>query len=406
MNPRTLFVVLPERGHLNPLLSVAQAVAAAGHETAFFCHDDISSALAAAGLSGPCAWAEAGEKAPRQIPDVARLRDVAWLTGWAKFGMRAVLSQRFLAPLRALVHAFRPDVIALDPLAYHGVVVAESEGLPWAGISTNLLPLAPASWDGPMVQAYDRAAADRDRLFARAGTSARFKVNEAISPWLNTVFTTEAFIPRVPADNAHSFFVGPLPPTHARGDEPAFPWERLPKSGPIVYVAFGSQITYGEAFTVELATELAEEAHVVIALKDQADRIAPRLPARCIAVGYAPQRALLDRVDAMVGHGGANSVMECLYQGRPMLVLPTVNDGPLQGLFVERAGVGYSLAPAQASVAACRERVHALLAESSPARRSAVEVGRSYRAHDGAAAAAALIDKLARARAPLSPSPG
>jgi MGT family glycosyltransferase len=296
--------------------------------------------------------------------------------------------------------------MCLDPLAYHGVLVAETERVVWAGLSTNLVPLAPAAWDSPMARAYRALAPYRDRLFARHGVTARFKINEAISPWLNTVFTTDAFIPRDRADNDYSFYVGPALPRGDRGDETAFPWERLPDSGPIVYVSFGSQISYAEQLTVDLVRALAEQAHVVIVLKDMLERVEPALPENIVAVRYAPQLTLLDRIDVMVTHGGANSVMECLSKARPMLVIPTVNDGPLQGLLVERAGVGFTVSPSPNLAADSCERVRRMLPADSPTRRRAAHIARSYAVSDGPARIVELLAELSRTRAPLRPTLG
>jgi UDP:flavonoid glycosyltransferase YjiC (YdhE family) len=39
-----------------------------------------------------------------------------------------------------------------------------------------------------------------------------------------------------------------------------------------------------------------------------------------------PQTALLPHVDLVVHHGGNNSFTECLYHGRPMVILPFSSD--------------------------------------------------------------------------------
>ena len=86
--------------------------------------------------------------------------------------------------------------------------------------------------------------------------------------------------------------------------------------------------------------------------------------------------------------------------------MPSVNDGPLQGLFVERAEVGFSVPLDTATASACRERVQAMLPADSQARRRAAEVGRSYAAQDGSTEAARLVIELARTRQPQRPALG
>ncbi|HEY4055133.1 MAG TPA: AMP-binding protein [Kofleriaceae bacterium] len=397
-------MVLPERGHLNPILSVAQACEDAGHQLAIYSHVDITREIRAAGLHARVGHATGATTRHAPAADVRRLQNVAWLRKWFVFGMREVLTPEILDPLRAFIRDIQPDIMCLDPLAYHGVIAAENEGIMWTGISTNLLPLAPPAWDSPMQRVCDDVAAYRAQMFADRGVDVRFKVNEAISPWLNTVFTTDAFVPRRGSDNHHSFFVGPSLPRHTRGDETAFPWDELPSSGPIVYVSFGSQISYPDELVLSLVNALAQDAHVVITLKDSLERLRPALPANVLAVSYAPQLALLERVDVFITHGGANSVMEALSRGVPMMVLPTVNDGPLQGLLVERAGVGFSLPLSDDLATRVREPVRAMLAPDAPQRRRAEEIARSYARSDGPTRFVELVEELVRTRTPLVPT--
>jgi MGT family glycosyltransferase len=386
------------------MLPVAQALERAGHELAFFCHEDISSALKGAGLAAPLTMANGTqEKKKRQTPTLERLSNPRWLTGWCAFGMKAVLTPAFLEPLRAMVRAFKPDVLCLDPLAYHGVLVALQEQLPWVGLSTNLLPLAPPTWRSPMVEAFAAIADERAHLFAAHGVAPpRFKVNEAVSPWLNTVFTTEQFVPRAGTGNDWSVYVGPSLPEGRRDDEQLFPWEQLPRDRPIVYVAFGSQISYGEELTQELVHEAAREAHVVVALKDQLERRALPFPKDVTAVRYAPQLPLLERCAAMVTHGGANSVMECLAKGCPMIVIPSVNDGFLQGLLVEQAGAGHQVPLTTASAAVVGRLLRELVAEGSPQRLRARALSKAYAAAHGASRTAALAIHVAQTREPIN----
>ena len=51
---RFLFTTIPERGHVNPLIGVAQHLEAAGHELAFCAEGDLADALRAAGLRARC----------------------------------------------------------------------------------------------------------------------------------------------------------------------------------------------------------------------------------------------------------------------------------------------------------------------------------------------------------------
>ncbi len=106
-----------------------------------------------------------------------------------------------------------------------------------------------------------------------------------------------------------------------------------------------------------------------------------------IALPYAPQLALLPRAAAMITHGGANSVMEALSFGVPLLVTPICNDQPHTAHFVEQSGAGIRLDLERASVSACRAALRALL-DRGPQREAAARVAASYGARDGAVIAA------------------
>ena len=177
-------------------------------------------------------------------------------------------------------------------------------------------------------------------LFETQGVKSDFKFGETVSPWLNTVFTTEAFTPRAEADNGYSDFVGPPKASIARGDEPEFPWERLSPDRPLVYVSFGTQLAPPRRFFERFARAFPDDRiQVVMSLGDWADDPEPlALPQHFITVRYAPQIRLLERAAAVVTHGGANSVSEALSHGKPMLVIPLGHEQSLQAHLVQASG--------------------------------------------------------------------
>jgi UDP:flavonoid glycosyltransferase YjiC (YdhE family) len=112
-----------------------------------------------------------------------------------------------------------------------------------------------------------------------------------------------------------------------------------------------------------------------------------------LAVRYAPQLALLTRARAFVTHGGANSVMEAIASGVPMLVSPLCNDQPHQAWFVEAAGIGRALDLGAATPELTRATLDELIAPGCVRNRMA-QVAASYQT-DGAAETARLLLELA-----------
>ncbi|HEY4057774.1 MAG TPA: glycosyltransferase [Kofleriaceae bacterium] len=401
MAARVLFVAFPEAGHLNALVCVAQQLVAAGHTVAMFTHDSVTERLSRAGLEIPT-YSVVNRGPTRVVGPRTRalgrvLADPAWRTKWFHFLLFGTLDAQ-IECVRAAVAEFRPDVIAVDPMAYAGVIVAEQLGIRWAGISPLLACLAPSAWDCPMFASIRELEPVRDAAFAKHGVRATFRAGDAVSPWLSTVFTTEAFVPRALSGNASVVHVGPSRPRGRRGDEPEFPWDRIDPTLPLVYMAYGAaaQLSFEPAvFTAIAEATRALGAQAVMSLGDLANEpFARELPPHVVAVPFAPQLALLSRASTMIGHGGANSVMEALDAGRPSLILPLTHEQPLQGQFIEAAGAGFHVAPAELTPERATDLLARLLDVTGPVQTRAREIGASYAASDGAATAAALLVQL------------
>jgi UDP:flavonoid glycosyltransferase YjiC (YdhE family) len=117
-----------------------------------------------------------------------------------------------------------------------------------------------------------------------------------------------------------------------------------------------------------------------------------------IVVPYAPQPQLLERVDAFLTHGGANSVMEAMYAGTPLLIVPLSGDQPWQAQFVEERKVGIHLDRNRFDREHCATALAQLLPEDSPFRARARQVRESYRKQNGARETANMLLRLANSR--------
>ncbi|MEB2604029.1 glycosyltransferase [Burkholderia cenocepacia] len=391
---RILFCVVPEKGHVNPCIGPAQHLRAAGCDVAFYAPADISDQLDGAG-----GFAFVG---PRETPErhdlsrgasfAANIRDADWLRHW----IRTLLID--LAPaqvdgIRAVLREWQPDVVVIDPLLYAAAIAAELEGLPWVSMSNSLNPVLPDDLDSELLRTVRWLAPERTRLFARYGLDARFRGCDVLSPHLTLAFATDALVGAPPAGVE---LVGPAMPSGPRGDETAFPWERLDADRPLVYMSLGSQLYYHpDLFAKVIDATRATSAQLVLSVGELVDSdLLPAGDARVIAVRYAPQLALLRRTHAFVSHGGANSVMESLACGVPMLLSPFCNDQFHSAHFVERAGAGCVLDLQQAGVADITDALERLL-RAGPLREHAARIRDSYAARDGSAQAARLISALA-----------
>jgi UDP:flavonoid glycosyltransferase YjiC (YdhE family) len=70
-----------------------------------------------------------------------------------------------------------------------------------------------------------------------------------------------------------------------------------------------------------LIATLAETPHrVIVSMGPQHTEL--QLADNMVGTEFLPQTSILPQVDAVITHGGNNTVTECLYFGRPMVVLP------------------------------------------------------------------------------------
>jgi zeaxanthin glucosyltransferase len=403
---RFLFVTFSDSGHVNPLIAVAHALEARGHAVLFASiRDDITGRLAGAGLEARCTLV--GPRAPlgsRRVESSRSLKlgrllsDAAFASRWLELNLLSRVAAEVEA-LRVIVGEWRPDVVASDPMAYAGPIAATLEDVPWGGLSTGLFALvAGQSANGLETNPapFSALAQDRERLFASFGVAASFRAGDTVSPFLNIAFTSDALVSHGATAFSDVHYVGSALPSGMRGDEPPFPWERLPRDRPIVYVAFGGLVSpLPHIYRSFLDALDSSEAFFVVSVKDLLGEAFVRdFPDHVLAVDYAPQLAMLDRASAMVNHGGANSVMECLTLGKPMIVVPFAYDQHLAGHLVERAGAGHVVDAGDCDRDACRRLLLPLLGDGSPARARARELGRSL--EGGATRAANLLCEIPR----------
>ncbi|MDC0716606.1 glycosyltransferase [Nannocystis bainbridge] len=387
---RALFVVLAEKGHVHPFIGPAQELARRGHTVGFYSPCDLREPLTRAGFApervfvgasgAPPPEANRGAEFAALVADPERLR--AWIAAMLVDTVPAEVEQ-----LTRVVGEFRPDVIVADPMAYAAPIVAARANLPWAGLSTSLNPVVPDSWHSELVAT--TSALPRAELFAGYGVPVpRFRVSDCLSPWLNVAWTTPALLGREVAD---VLLAGGSLPIAARGDEVEVPGL---DPRPLVLMALGSQIWHQpRMFEVVIAASRGQPWQLVLAMGELARTFAA--PPDVQLVAYAPQLALLSRARALVSHGGANSVMEALAHGVPLLIAPICNDQPHNARFVAEAGAGVACDLARADVDEVRRHLAALCGDGAP-RQQARRIADSYYAAGGARAAAEAVLALCR----------
>jgi zeaxanthin glucosyltransferase len=394
---RILFTTIPEKGHINPMIGPAAWLQQMGHVVRFHAACNISGQLRAAGLEP--LQEMAAHPPPADLNRGAffaeKVRDPAWLRDW----IRQLLIEEAPGQIEGFeraIAAFQPDIVVTDPMIYAAAVAAHRAGVPWVAMSNSLNPVLDSNVTSDLLDTVRALSPDRQALFQPYGMAPAFSGCDLISPWLTIAFTTEAFIGRA-VPGVH--MVGPSLPPAQRGDEATLPWELLARDRPVIYMSFGSQI-YHQPELFQRVAEATSDMGVQLVLSVSellGSALLGGLPPHVLACHYAPQLALLPKCAAFITHGGANSIMEALHFGVPVLISPVCNDQFHQAYFVERSGTGRVLDLARATAAGIRSTLLELL-NSGTIEASVQRVAASY-AVDGALRAAELIDQQVRGEA-------
>ena len=376
---RFLFVTLPEKGHYLPLIGPAQALERRGHEVIFTAPADVEEELKGAGASRVILPETAGplEQSLRGAALSAILRDPLRLRAWIRELLVETVEPQ-IEPLRRLVRDVRPDAVVIDTMADAGAIAAHAEGIPWVGFATSLNPVLPKSLDSELLRTTKALEPDRGRLFKQYGIEPSFRCSDVLSPRGTAVFATEALVGPAPQQVE---LVGPSLRPAGKLDL-AFTGGR-----PLIYASFGSQAWHQpRRYEVLLEAVQQLDCALLVAMGDLAvDHPNPRVR----SVPFADQLAAMKAARATVTHGGANSVMEALAHGVPLLVSPLCNDQPHNLHFIERAGAGRGIDLDTATAAQVAAALKALLGDG-PERAAAGRIAVSYRrpGNEGAASLA------------------
>ncbi len=403
-------------GHLNPLIALSRQLVARGHRATFFHDAELEARIRQHGLEFvPITTSSDGsgenERAShRQKPTLA-IPLLRYRIRRSVNVMERSLRETPLVLTRAGV-----DALIVDELVLSGPTLAEMLRLPYFVISTSV----PHNfgWSAP------RRIAAPQSLFTRVqsvllevsvlrmrGPVRRrldnFRREAGLGPirQIEQVFPELAHITQLP--QCLDFPRSGLPPTfHYTGpfvDEAArpgveFPWDQL-DGRPVVYASVGTTLK-SEPAIFRLAAEACDglDLQLVISLGGRRDpEMFAGLPGDPVVVREAPQLELIKRADVVITHGGLNTALETLMEGKPMIVIPKFFDQPAVAAHLEWLGVAEALPAEGLSSKLVRAALAKVLNDPSY-RKSAKEVQAKIRAARGLERAADVIEELLEKR--------
>ncbi|MCB5182407.1 glycosyltransferase [Streptomyces antimicrobicus] len=384
---RVLFVVPPLAGHVNPTVAVGAELAARGHEVAWTGPAEVLTGLLPARARVLPAGERAGEGYGRLHERWRDLRGVGALRFLWEEAL-VPLARAMLPGVLDAVREFRPDLVVADQQALAGPIAARRAGVPWVTSASTSAEFTRPFAGFPKVGAW---VAERiTALLAECGAGTDW--DPRFSERLVLVFSTPELIGPEADFPAACAFVGPA--FGARPPVPAgFPWRALDPARQRLLVSLGTLngAAGGRFYEAVLAAvaPLADRVQVILAAPP--GLVGP-VPEHVLLQERVPQLELLPHLDAVLCHGGHNTVCEALAYGLPLVVAPIRDDQPVVAEQVAAAGAGIRVRFGRPRPPELRAALTAVL--DSPAhRRAARRIQASFAAAGGAAAAADRLEK-------------
>jgi MGT family glycosyltransferase len=209
------------------------------------------------------------------------------------------------------------------------------------------------------------------------------------SPWLNlTIYPAELDYPRsVPlAPSWHN-----LETSVRATDEPWSPPERDGRA--LVYLSLGSLGSADVALMERLVDLLSRTPHRYVVSRGP-QHAGYELADNMAGEEFLPQTSVLPHVDAVITHGGNNTTTECMWFGKPMLVLPIFWDQHDNAQRVHESGYGVRLPTYELGEEELAGALDRLLADGG-LRRRCEAAGERLRRRRGTVLAADLIERVA-----------
>ncbi|GAA0548639.1 glycosyltransferase [Chitinophaga japonensis] len=318
------FVVPPLTGHINPTLSLGAELLLRGHAVGWISLEPaLQEKLPPGGqllLVQYPAEASSGDGA--QYLDGIRQQEVYGVES-IKFLYDDVLIplNRYMYPgIAQWLEDFQPDVVIHDHELFAGAIAAEKKGIPYATAVTapaavramDDLPRIKEWGDRKIIALQQELGLDTDRPLQRSDA-------------LTLVFTSRAFFGDTELPEQYQF-VGPV--IQHRPAAIPFDWEQF-HSMPYrtkVLVSIGTTFdhSYKKEFFSKVCTALGQEQLTVVVVSDPG--LFDAWPANFLVYEKVPQLSLLPYLDAVVCHGGHNTVCETLAHGLPLVVIPIAYD--------------------------------------------------------------------------------
>ncbi len=336
MARRVLFTCFPGYGHLQPLIPLATAFRERGADIAVATGPDLCPRVEQMGMSAHptgLSLLDSERAFLERFPDADTLTPQRRLALAGQHHFVDIASRSRVPALMRLVERWRPDIVVHDLIEVAGPLAAAAHGLPCVTHGVGLL--------NPTAELMALLAPAIEALFAEHGVANG-----------SEVIRTGTYLDLCPP-SLHS--PAPNPFTRVLPVRPTPPaptvTEGLPALADLpydvtVHVTLGTAAASGVG--ADTATQVLND--VVTALRDEPVNLVvtvgpgrpPGLvgpqPPHVVVADYLPYATLLPRVDAVVAHAGAGTLLQTLSQGLPSVLLPQAAEQHYNAAMAAAAG--------------------------------------------------------------------
>lgn len=385
-----VFVVPPLTGHINPTLSMGTALLERGHRVAWITLDQsLGDRLPVGGELLVIHY----DQNDLQKKDSEKYLDI--ITKKIVYGIDSIkfLYEEVLIPLNRhsyegiadLLDQFKPDLVITDHQMFAGAIAATKKNYPY--VTSVTAPAAIKVMD-ELPKVHEWEVKQIVALQKEFGILASSSI--ACSDLATLVFTSRDFFGKMDLPE-HFKFVGPV--FNRRKTSIPFRWEAFHTSQPKILVSIGTTFDHEhkKAFFAKVIEAFAHEDLHVVVVSDPA--LFETWPHNFTVQRQVPQLELLPHLDAVVCHGGHNTVCETLMNGLPMVVIPIAYDQSHVAGRVFRVGAGERLNFNRFKASHLKEAVNKVLYNDSY-KIAAEQIKQSFMQAGGTERAADLLETL------------
>ncbi len=284
--------------------------------------------------------------------------------------------------LPGILQKINPDMICVDNVIIFPAI--KQFGVPWVRIiscSENEItdPKVPPHLSGCSVNDPACSAAYRAKFnevikpihddfnaFLADCNEAPYKIGEfcEASPTMNLLLYPEAakFERQNPLDPAQFQYLEGC----VREEKPyQVPEFKANNDKPLLYISFGS-LGAGDTDLLKRIIQVVGKLpyRALVNVGDYMDAYG-EVPDNVHLAGWYPQPSVIPQVDAVIHHGGNNSFTECLYFGKPAIVMPYVWDGHDNAMRAQETGHGFRFDRYEWTDADLERALHACISDKT-----------------------------------------